>query len=279
MMAEEEQIIRRIRSLRIQGERSVIIAALTTLRNYVERNGMDAGFYDLAKLLAELRPTQAGLYNVMEMIIKEKNANIIEKLVNYFENVDKIIAEKWWKIVEDGDVIATHCHSTEEMAVLKKAKENGMEFEVVVTETRPKLQGIKSAKELSSAGIKVRYVVDSAVGFFIDEITKFMFGCDAIRKEGIYNKIGTYMMSVLAYENNKPVYFVGDMMKVDKRKEIVVEMRDAREVIDPAKIENATVLNPAFDCTPWKYVSAVLTDAGKFNNWNEISKINVKKVI
>ncbi len=274
-----ERIIREIKSLKIQGARVITISALRTLLNYVERNGFDAGFDDLANLFSEIRPTQASLFNAMELIKKHRNARTIQRLIDYFESVDDIIARKWFDIINDGDIIATHCHSSEEMALLKEARKNGIKFEVIVTETRPKLQGIKSAKELSQAGIKVKYIVDSAVCFFSDEITKFVFGCDSIRREGVYNKIGTCMMAMCAREMNLPVYFVGDVLKIDERKDVVVEMRDPREVINPNMLgKKVEVLNPAFDCTPWNYITQILTDKGKASTWETIRKMKLKMV-
>ena len=76
------------------------------------------------------------------------------------------------------------------------------------------------------------------------------------------NKIGSYMLAVLAAENNVPVYFVGELLKLDKRKKIVIEERNPGEVINPKKLPGVKIENPAFDVTPWQYVTGVLTEKG-----------------
>ncbi len=264
-----DKIIKDIKSLKIQGARTITIAALKTVKNVLDSKG-ERHFKDLCDFFAELRPTQSCLYNAMKMA--KENPDKIQALINYFENVDELIAKTWWHVVEDGDIIVTHCHSSEEMALLKKAKEMGREFSVFVTETRPKMQGIRSARELLDNGIKVKYIVDDAVGFFKDKFTKMIVGCDSIKKEGIYNKIGTYLMALMCKDNAIPVIFVGDSFKIDERKQIIVEMRDPREIIDPEKIKGAEILNPAFDCTPWRLVTNLLTEQNCYASWNDVLK-------
>ncbi len=272
---EVEETIERIRSLKIQGARRITIACLNLLRKHAELEGINDSYFELADLLASLRPTQAVLYNAMQLAKKAKDVKDIEKVISYLEGASSKIARKWHHIIDDGDVVLTHCHSTELVELMREAAKHGRMFKVVVTETRPKMQGMMTARELSSAGIEVVYVVDSAVTHFTDEVTKFMFGCDAVREEGIYNKIGTYMMAVFAREIEKPCYFVGDVLKIDPRKgRIDVEMRAPEEVIKPEELgENIKVLNPAFDCTPWKYVSAYLSGGGKASCWEEARKL------
>ncbi len=265
---EVERIIKDIKSLKIQGARTITVAALKTVKNVLQTKGLKE-FKDLCDFFAELRPTQSCLYNAMK--IAKESPERIQDLIEYFSKVDELIAKTWWHVIEDGDVIITHCHSSEEMALLKKAKEMGRDFKVFVTETRPKMQGIKSAKELLKAGIKVKYIVDDAVGFFKDEFTKMIVGCDSIKKEGIYNKIGTYLMALMCKDNAIPVIFVGDSFKIDEREQIIVEMRDPREIIEPEKIKGAEILNPAFDCTPWYLVNNLLTEHNCYASWSDVA--------
>ncbi len=268
-------VVHDIKELKIQGARNITIACLQLLRDYASIHSFDEGFSKLADELAALRPTQSVLYNAMKLAKKAEKLEDVEKLISYLKNVAQNIGKEWHHIIKNGEVIATHCHSSELVALLKEARKQGKEFTVIVTETRPKMQGIITARELSEAGIKVIYVVDTALSHFKDEITKFMFGCDAVRREGIYNKVGTCMMAVFAKEIRKPCYFVGDVLKVDKRIEkLEIEMRSPAEIINPKELgKNVEILNPAFDCTPWKYVTAYLSAFGKARRWGEARKL------
>ena len=120
------------------------------------------------------------------------------------------IAEKGAGEINDGDVVLTHCHSGHVMEILKRAKRKGKKFEVIVTETRPRDQGVLSAKELLGAGIKVTYCVDSAFGFVMKRVTRMLVGCDAILADGsVVNKIGTFPMALVAKRFNVPVLVAG----------------------------------------------------------------------
>jgi eIF-2B alpha/beta/delta-like uncharacterized protein len=161
--------------------------------------------------------------------------------------------------------------------MMKKAREEKKKFEVIVTETRPLYQGEKTAHDLSQVGIPVIYVDDSAPGFFIKNVDMVLMGVDAIRKEGIVNKIGSYMISVLSKENKVPVYFAGELMKLDKRNKIIIEERNPEEIIDPKKLPGVKIENPAFDITPWKYVTGIITEKGILKS-EKILKLFGKRV-
>jgi ribose 1,5-bisphosphate isomerase len=251
-----------IKNLKIQGARSIAIAGLKSIKAIVEEYGFKQEFNTACKLLVSSRPTAVALYNAIQEIKKEKSLEKINKLIYYFENVGSLIAWHGYKLIKNNSTILTHCHSSSVVEIFKKAFEKKKKFEVIVTETRPLYQGEKTAKELSEAGIPVIYIDDSAPGHFIKQIDMLLLGIDSIRKEGIVNKIGSYMLSVMAKENKVPVYFIGEIMKLDRRKDFVIEERNPEEVIDPGKLPNVKIENPAFDVTPWKYVTAVITEKG-----------------
>ncbi len=251
-----------IKNLKIQGARSIAIAGLKAMKEVVEESGFKQEFIRACKLLESSRPTAVALYNAIEKIKKQKSLEEIDKLIYYFENVGSLIAWNGYKLIKNDYTVLTHCHSSSVVEIFKKAFEKKNKFEVIVTETRPLYQGEKTAKELSRAGISVIYIDDSAPGHFIDQVDMLILGIDSIRKEGVVNKIGSYMLSILAKENKVPVYFVGEIMKLDKRKKFVIEERNPEEVIAPGKLPNVKIENPAFDVTPWKYVTAVVTEKG-----------------
>jgi ribose 1,5-bisphosphate isomerase len=104
-------------------------------------------------------------------------------------------------------------------------------------------------------------IVDSAIEFFMKDVDIVIVGTDAIRKEGIVNKIGTYPLAVVAWEHKKPFYVVGSTLKLDKRKKLIIEERSPDEVY-VEHMKTLEVRNPAFDVTPWKYVKRVVTEKG-----------------
>lgn len=263
-MGSLEKTVKDIKSLKIQGARSIAIAGLKAIKEVVEKDGFKGEFKKACKLLASSRPTAVALFNAIEKIKKKKDLETIDNLIYYFENVCSVISPFGIKLIKNNSTILTHCHSTVVVEMLKYAWEKGKRFEVITTETRPLYQGVKTAKELSEARIPVIFIVDSAPGFFINSIDMMIFGCDAIRKEGIVNKVGTYPLAVLAKEKKIPVYFVGETMKYDKRKEIEIEERDPEEIIEKRKLKKCEIKNPAFDITSLKFASGIITERGIF---------------
>jgi len=286
-----EKTVRDIKSLKIQGARNIALAALDALNHVASKKGFGREFEQAADALEKSRTTAVPLYNVLKIAKTQKDAKTMDELKKFFEISGVRTAQNGASLIKNNMTIITHCHSSEAVLVMKLAKKAGKKFRVIVTETRPKMQGLKTAKELVSAKIPVEYVVDSAAGYYFsaqpdkpeikdlggkDAKNKgmkiFLVGCDSIRPEGIYNKIGTYLMAIACYENNIPVYFIGDSFKIDMRKSIEVEMREEKEIIAPRLLKGAKVLNPAFDCTPWLFVSGVVTERGIFRNWRALNK-------
>jgi ribose 1,5-bisphosphate isomerase len=155
------------------------------------------------------------------------------------------------------------------MALLKANK--GRVRYVYVTETRPFQQGLMTAKDLVSSHEKVRFIVDSACGFFMLHTDFVLVGADALRREGVVNKIGTLPLAVMAKAFHKPVYVVADTFKIDHREHLHIEERPAKEIYGSVRGEQALsslrsvkIYNPVFDVTPWKYVDAVITEKGVF---------------
>ena len=290
-----EKTIRDIKSLKIQGARNIAIAALDALNQVASKKGFGSEFEKAADALEKSRITAVPLYNVIRVAKTQKDAKTMGELKKFFDIAMMRAAENGASLIKNNTRVLTHCHSSEAVLAMKLAKRQGKKINVVVTETRPKMQGIKTAKELISAKIPVEYIVDSAAGHYVlsssqpnkpevkdfgqkdagksgKGVNMFLVGCDAIRPEGIYNKIGTYMMALACYENNIPVYFVGDSFKIDTRKSIEIEMRDENEIISERVLKGAKILNPAFDCTPWLFVSGVVTERGVFKNWKALNK-------
>lgn len=274
---EVRKIISDIKKLKIQGAKNVALAALKALEIYEKKHGRTYGFLELANFLQKLRETQAIKYNVIEIIKKSPDReNVYEKTRKAIEasqqRINKNVFNELFKIGKSMTII-THCRSSEEIKALIFAKERGLKINAFVTETRPRYQGLRTARELADAGIKVKYIVDSAAGLFMKHADLALFGCDAIREEGIVNKIGTYLIALAAKENDKEVFFIGDLFKTDLRKELRIEMREREEVIKVEEFKNIEILNPAFDITPWKLVSMLITDTKTCKSFEEVRKL------
>jgi len=260
-----------IKSLKIQGARNIALAALDALIHTAKKSGFEKEFFTAADALSNSRKTAVPLYNVIEAAKRRKSIEALAELKGFFDVASENAAENGAELIRDNAVIMTHCHSSEAILAMKTAKNRGIHFNAIVTETRPKLQGIRTAQELRAAKIPVDYVVDSAAGLYMKYAGIFLVGCDSIRPEGVYNKIGTYLMAVCAKKHKVPVYFIGDSLKIDRRKSIEIEMRDVNEVASARELNGAKILNPAFDCTPWNLISGVVTEKDVFKSWKELN--------
>jgi len=252
------EIVKRIKSLEIQGAKEIAVESLKFLRKLVKKKGFGKEFDKACKRLEEARPTAVVLHNCLVILKRDKKVETINKLLRQLNVATKKIAIKGGHLIRDDYTIMTHCHSGEAMAVIKQAWKDKKKISVYATETEPKKQGIITAKELTKTGIPTILIVDSAIEFFIKDIDIVVVGADAIRKEGIVNKIGTYPMAVVAWEHKKPFYVVADTLKLDRRKKLIIEERPASEVYKG----DIAVRNPAFDVTPWKYIKRVVTEKG-----------------
>jgi len=186
------------------------------------------------------------------------------------------------ELVTDGATILTHCNTGPlatsgygtALGVIIKAKELGKTVNVFATETRPLLQGARlTTWELQQAGVPVTLITDSMAGYFISrrKVDCVIVGADRIAANGdTANKIGTYTLAVLAEENGIPCYVAAPTSTVDPSlatgEQIPIEQRDPAEVthIQGLRIapDGITAANPAFDVTPHKYISAIITERG-----------------
>jgi ribose 1,5-bisphosphate isomerase len=209
--------------------------------------------------------------------IKDSSVQTIEDLKKLFlvveEDVLKNISADKEKIasfiankIENGNTILTHCHSSSVTGGLIRAWKEGKKFSVICTETRPLLQGHRTAKELSEAGIPVTLIVDSAVSTFVSKANVVFVGCDVITAEGnVINKVGTLNVALGAKRVGIPFYVCGELAKFDPEtlsgKNEEIEQRPAKEVWDKAP-ENVKIANPAFDVLPSELITAFMTQEG-----------------
>jgi translation initiation factor eIF-2B subunit alpha/methylthioribose-1-phosphate isomerase len=163
------------------------------------------------------------------------------------------------------------------LAPIRTAHYNGKQIHIYVDETRPRLQGAKlTAWELAQEGIPHSVIVDNAAGYYMQQgkINLVITGADRIAANGdAANKVGTYEKAVVAHENNIPFYIAAPLSTIDFNcatgDQILIEQRDGHEIreISGKRImgKNSPVKNPAFDVTPSRYISGIITEKGIFN--------------
>lgn len=254
-----EDMIRKIKSLEIQGAKEIAVQSLKFLRTFSRKKGFGKEFDKTCKKLEQARPTAVVLHNVLEILKKNKNSKTISKLLVQLKTNPKKIAHAA-SMIKSGMTIMTHCHSGTAVSVLKYAKKQRKKISVIATETEPRQQGIKTAKELAAAKIPVTLITDSATGYFMKDVDIVIVGSDAMRKEGNVNKIGSFDIALEARYYKKPYYVVASTLKLDKRKKITIEERPPSEVYH--KLKGVKIRNPAFDITPWKFVTRIITEKG-----------------
>jgi methylthioribose-1-phosphate isomerase len=185
-------------------------------------------------------------------------------------------------LIPEGATVLTHCNAGAlatagygtALGVIRAAVEAGKKVRVLADETRPFLQGARlTAWELAKDKIPVTLITDGMAGHFMKagRVDCVVVGADRIAANGdVANKIGTYMVAVAAHENNVPFYVAAPLSTVDLRinsgDDIPIESRSAGEVThfrdQQVAPDGIAVENPAFDVTPHRYVSAIITDAG-----------------
>lgn len=256
-----------IRKIKVQGANEIAIYSLGFLKQYVKQHGFGKDFEIVAKKLEKVRPTAVVLHNCLEILRKEKKISTIDNLIKTINTAREKESKYSDKIIHSQSVIMTYCHSGEAMSFIKHAwTRHKKKISVIACLTEPKQQGVITAKDLSLEGIPVTLIDDNAIGYFIKEVDMVVVGADALRLEGLVNKIGTRLLATAASSAHKPFYVVANSLKLDTRENFKIEERSGREIfrkiIDKEKIIGIEIRNPAFDITPWELVTSVITERG-----------------
>jgi methylthioribose-1-phosphate isomerase len=196
--------------------------------------------------------------------------------------INRAIGRNGAPLVPDGGTVLTHCNAGAlatagygtALGVVRAAVEAGKTIDVFADETRPFLQGARlTVWELQRDGIPATLITDNMAGHFLHagRIGCVIVGADRIAANGdVANKIGTYGVAVLARENNVPFYVAAPVSTLDLTKpdgtHIPIEERSPAEVTHVHGVrmapEGTEVRNPAFDVTPNRYVTAIITERG-----------------
>jgi len=299
-LRDAEGVAQAIRGLQVRGAPLIGIAAaygvvlgarglpVSSLPEF--RKGLE----EVALALEKTRPTAVNLPRALNRMRRawangtgrrEIEARLLEEALS-LEREEEEAAEKMGhhgaELLADGDLVLTHCNSGSlatagvgtALGVIKVAHRQGKHIQVLVSETRPLLQGARlTAWELKQEGIPFTLITDSMAGYFMKkgEVKAVITGADRIAANGdSANKIGTYTLAVLAMEHGIPFYLVAPTSTIDlslaSGEGIPIEERDPREVTHFAGASIAPrgsrAANPAFDVTPHHYISAIITEKG-----------------
>jgi len=262
-------------------------------------DGLLADLQKAEAVLKSARPTAVNLAWALDRVMRNADAvkNSLsandlrgyvlaeaQKIANEDVEINKLMGEHGAVLINDGDTIIHHCNTGAlatvdwgtALGVIRTAHEQGKKIHVLVDETRPRLQGARlTAWELEQYGIPYEIISDNMAGYFLKtgKAQKVFFGADRVAANGdVANKIGTYMLALAAHDNNVPAYAVVPTSTIDLSLAhgglIPIEERNPDEVLDiqfhgePVAPKNAKARNPAFDVTPNRLLSGIVTENG-----------------
>jgi methylthioribose-1-phosphate isomerase len=282
-----------IRSMVIRGAPAIGVAAAMGVALGVQE---DADFERVCDTLGSTRPTAVNLFWAIDRMRALRTSlngvareELVRRMIEEAKNIrleDIAICRAMGKhgaaLVPDGKTVLTHCNAGAlatagygtALGVIRAAAEAGKKIDVFADETRPFLQGARlTAWELQQDGIATTLITDNMAGHFLHSgrIGCVVVGADRIAANGdVANKIGTYSLAVLAKENNVPFYVAAPVSTFDLTLAsgdlIPIEQRASEEVTHVFGVavapENIAVENPAFDVTPARYVTAIISERG-----------------
>ena len=288
-----------IRSMVIRGAPAIgVAAAMGVALGFVhaDESDLDAQFQNICDTLARTRPTAVNLFwaiDRMKRVYAESRKlplrDVRERLIAEAQQIrlediaiNQAIGRNGAPLVPDGKTVLTHCNAGAlatagygtALGVIRAAISAGKKIDVFADETRPFLQGARlTVWELQQDNIPATLITDNMAGHFLKSgrIGCVVVGADRIAANGdVANKIGTYSVAVLAKENDVPFFVAAPIstldLALDSGDQIPIEQREASEVTHvfgvPVAPGNTTVQNPAFDVTPNRYVTAIITERG-----------------
>lgn len=294
-----EEVAKAIVTMVIRGAPAIGVAAAMGVALGVKRarpETLDAEFEKICDTLAGTRPTAVNLFWAIDRMkrlyasvkgegIEAVRAAMEAEAVKVYEEdiaINKAMGANGAALVPDGKTVLTHCNAGAlatagygtALGVIRAAVAAGKKIDVFADETRPFLQGARlTAWELMQDGIPTKLITDNMAGHFLKSgrIGCVIVGADRIAGNGdVANKVGTYGVAVLAKENGVPFYVAAPISTLDltlaSGDQIPIEQRPAAEVTEvfgvPVAPENVEVENPAFDVTPARYVTAIITEKG-----------------
>ncbi|MDP8980385.1 MAG: S-methyl-5-thioribose-1-phosphate isomerase [Acidobacteriota bacterium] len=290
------EVAEAIRGMVIRGAPAIGVAAAMGVAIGMRDAATEAEFEEICATLAATRPTAVNLFwaidrmrrryqelrgtplpELREALIQESQRIRLEDIA-----INECIGRNGAPLVPDHKTVLTHCNAGAlatagygtALGVIRAAIASGKHIDVYADETRPFLQGARlTVWELQHDGIPATLITDNMAGHFLHSgrIGCVVVGADRIAANGdVANKIGTYSVAVLAHENGVPFYVAAPVSTLDltlaSGEQIPIEQRASSEVTHlfgmAVAPEGTEVQNPAFDVTPHRYVTAIITERG-----------------
>jgi methylthioribose-1-phosphate isomerase len=305
MLRSYDEVAEAIKKMVVRGAPAIGVSAAMGLALGASQSvGMSVAdleddFDYMCQVMSQTRPTAVNLFWAIERMRErfrfEKSttedtekikASLIEEAQMIFrEDIDanRALGRFGAELLSDGDTVLTHCNAGAlatagdygtALGVIRGAIDAGKRIAVIADETRPFLQGLRlTAWELTKDNIPVTVITDNMAGHIMKsgKINAVVVGADRIAANGdAANKIGTYMVAVLARKHEIPFYVAAPISTLDLSlktgDEIPIEERDGREIThigsNQLGPEGVDVHNPAFDVTPADLITAIITDKG-----------------
>ncbi len=291
------EVANAIRTMIIRGAPAIgVAAAMGVALGALHSSNLDEELPHICETLASTRPTAVNLFwaiarmRATYLTVRKMDQELIRKrLIEEAQlireediAINEAIGKQGGPLVPDGKTVLTHCNAGAlatagygtALGVIRAAVEAGKKIDVFADETRPFLQGARlTAWELQQDGIETTLITDNMAGHFLKSgrIGCVVVGADRIAANGdVANKIGTYTVAVLAKENSVPFFVAAPISTLDLTLAtgdlIPIEERAASEVTHVQGVHIAPdgirVANPAFDVTPNRYVTAIITERG-----------------
>lgn len=305
MLRSYEEVAEAIKQMVVRGAPAIGVSAAMGLALGASQSvgtsvsDLEYDFDYMCEVMGSTRPTAVNLFWAIERMraalrrAKEESTDVSELKLRLVAEAQAIFADDikanrslgyfGGELIPDGSTVLTHCNAGAlatagdygtALGVIRGARDAGKRVAVIADETRPFLQGARlTAWELQKDEIPVTLITDNMAGHVMKQgkVDVVVVGADRIAANGdTANKIGTYMVAVLAKQHNIPFYVAAPISTIDLNcptgEEIPIEERDTREVthmrdqqLAPAGI---SVQNPAFDVTPNEFIAAIITDKG-----------------
>ncbi len=286
-----------IRNMIIRGAPAIgVAAAMGVALGALDSNDLDSDMPAICNTLAQTRPTAVNLFwaidrmkqvfaSVRHLPLEQIRSRLVSEAQEIRKEdiaINESIGRFGADLVPDGKTVLTHCNAGAlatagfgtALGVIRAAVRMGKKIDVFADETRPFLQGARlTAWELQRDGIDTTLITDNMAGHFLKSgrIGCVVVGADRVAANGdVGNKVGTYAVAVLAKENHVPFYVAAPISTLDltlaSGDEIPIEERAGTEVTHVQGVQVAPdgikVANPAFDVTPNRYVTAIITERG-----------------
>ena len=294
-IAIQEMVVRGAPAIGVAAAFGVALAAQNS--QALNKEDFIHDLQEAAEILQAARPTAINLKWAVQSVlntVKHSAAPVSElkkltlkkaqQMADEDVAINQRMAQHGANLINEGDTVIHHCNTGAlatvdwgtALGVIRFAHESGKHIHVLVDETRPRLQGSRlTAWELQQYGIPFDIISDNAAGYFLQtgQAQKVLFGADRMAANGdVANKIGSYMLALAAHDNDTPVYTVlptstidmtlthGGLIPIEERApEEVLGIQFQGQMVSPI---GATARNPAFDVTPARLLTGIVTENG-----------------